>query len=80
MEITGGRGPDRCIDAMGQTHVKRSLSPLLKKIEDGQIDPSFVVTHRLRLKEAPAAYKTFRDKKDGHIKVVLLPPDMTRDE
>ncbi len=57
----------------GQTHVQRYTKPLLKKIEDGEIDPSFVITHRLKLDDAPAAYKTFRDKQDGCIKVVLKP-------
>jgi threonine dehydrogenase-like Zn-dependent dehydrogenase len=58
---------------MGQTHVHRYLKPLLQKVEAGEIDPSFVITHRLRLDDAPGAYKTFRDKKDGCIKVVLKP-------
>lgn len=58
---------------MGQTHVHRYLPKLLAKITEGAIDPSFVVTHRYSLAEAPAAYKTFRDKKDGCIKVVLKP-------
>jgi threonine dehydrogenase-like Zn-dependent dehydrogenase len=57
----------------GQTHVQRYSESLLQKIESGQIDPSFVITHRLPLEEAPAAYKTFRDKTDGCIKVVLKP-------
>jgi threonine dehydrogenase-like Zn-dependent dehydrogenase len=57
----------------GQTHVQRYLEPLLKKIEDGEIDPSFVITHRLKLDEAPEAYKTFRDKEDNCVKVVLTP-------
>lgn len=57
----------------GQTHMQRYLRPLLKKIEDGKIDPSFIITHRVKLEDAPAAYKTFRDKKDGCIKVVLTP-------
>jgi threonine dehydrogenase-like Zn-dependent dehydrogenase len=56
---------------MGQTHVHRYLAPLLARIESGQIDPSFVITHRLPLTEAPAAYKTFCDRQDGCIKVVL---------
>jgi threonine dehydrogenase-like Zn-dependent dehydrogenase len=144
MELTGGRGPDRCIDAVGteahagdsfdavidkvktatllgtdrphvlretimccrkggtvsvpgvyigfldkipfgaamnkgltirtgQTHVHRYLKPLLQRIEDGEIDPAFVITHRLSLEDAPDAYKTFRDKKDGCIKVVMTP-------
>jgi len=57
----------------GQTHVQRYSSKLLGMIEEGQIDPSFVITHRLPLEEAPEAYKTFRDKEDGCIKVVLNP-------
>jgi threonine dehydrogenase-like Zn-dependent dehydrogenase len=57
----------------GQTHAQRYLAPLLKLIEDGQIDPSFVVTHVKPLEEGPEMYKTFRDKKDGCIKVVLKP-------
>ena len=57
----------------GQTHVQRFTAPLLKKIEARQIDPSFVITHRVPLEEAPAMYKTFRDKEDGCIKVVLKP-------
>ena len=58
---------------MGQTNVPRYHHQLLAKIEAGQIDPSFVITHRLPLEEAPEAYRTFRDKKDGCIKVVLTP-------
>ena len=57
----------------GQTHVARYHRELLKRIEAGEIDPSFVVTHRLPLEEAPTAYKTFRDKEDSCIKVVLNP-------
>ena len=57
----------------GQTHVQRYLAPLLKKIEDKEIDPSFVITHKVKLEEAPKLYKTFRDKKDGCVKVVLTP-------
>ncbi|MFO0811555.1 MAG: zinc-dependent alcohol dehydrogenase [Gemmataceae bacterium] len=57
----------------GQTHTQRYTRPLLAKIEAGEIDPSFVVTHSLKLDDGPAAYKTFRDKKDGCIKVVLKP-------
>ena len=57
----------------GQTHVQRYGGPLLKKIEDGEIDPSFVITHRRPLVDAPEMYRTFRDKKDGCIKVVLKP-------
>ena len=57
----------------GQTHMQRYMRPLLQKIEAGEIDPSFVITHRVKLADAPKAYKTFRDKKDGCIKVVLTP-------
>ncbi len=57
----------------GQTHVQRYLRPLLKKIEAGEIDPSFIITHEVKLGEAPAAYKMFRDKTEGCIKVVLHP-------
>jgi threonine dehydrogenase-like Zn-dependent dehydrogenase len=58
---------------MGQTHVHRYLPRLLQSIENGDIDPSFVVTHRAPLDEAPRMYRTFRDKQDGCIKVVLTP-------
>lgn len=144
MELTGGRGPDRCIDAVGaeahaggsldavvdkvktavhlgtdrphvlreaimccrkggtismpgvylgyldkipmgafmnkgltlrtgQTHTHRYLAPLLEKIENGEIDPSFVITHRATLEEGPSLYQRFRDKEDGCIKVVMRP-------
>lgn len=58
---------------MGQTHVQRYLEPLLKKVEDGEIDPSFVITHTAPLEQAPEMYETFRDKEDECIKVVLKP-------
>jgi threonine dehydrogenase-like Zn-dependent dehydrogenase len=57
----------------GQTHVQRYSQPLLKKIEAGEIDPSFVITHTPKLDDGPKMYKTFRDKEDGCIKVVLKP-------
>jgi threonine dehydrogenase-like Zn-dependent dehydrogenase len=57
----------------GQTHVQRYLRPLLDRIRRGEIDPSFVVTHRMRLEDAPQAYKMFRDKQNECIKVVLKP-------
>ena len=53
--------------------MQRYMKPLLKKIEIGVIDPSFVITHRVALENAPDAYKMFRDKKDGCVKVVLQP-------
>jgi threonine dehydrogenase-like Zn-dependent dehydrogenase len=58
---------------MGQTHVQQYLEPLLSKVEVGEIDPSFVITHKIGLQDAPGAYKTFRDKEDGCIKVVIKP-------
>ncbi len=58
---------------MGQTHMQRYLNPLLQRIESGEIDPSFVITHRIKIEEAPQAYETFRDKKDDCIKVVIKP-------
>ena len=61
---------------MGQTHVPRYTRPLLEKIEAGAIDPSFVITHVAPLEAAPELYKTFRDKKDGCIKVVLKPHEV----
>jgi len=57
----------------GQTHVQRYLRPLLQRIEDGEIDPSFVVTHRMPLDEAPDAYEMFLNKTHECIKVVLKP-------
>ena len=143
MEMTGGRGPDRCIDAVGtdahgtgvaaksdrvkqrlkleddrpyvlreaikccrkggtlsvpgvyvgradnirfgsimnkaltiktgQTHVQRYLDPLLDKIESGEIDPSFVVTHEAPLTDGPEMYEKFNEKSDGCIKAILTP-------
>jgi threonine dehydrogenase-like Zn-dependent dehydrogenase len=58
---------------MGQTHVKKYYNKLLKMIEEGNIDPSFVVTHKMSLEDAPRGYKIFRDKEDKCIKVVLKP-------
>ncbi|MDX1962042.1 MAG: zinc-dependent alcohol dehydrogenase [Pirellulales bacterium] len=57
----------------GQTHMQKYMRPLLDKIESGEIDPSFVITHRVDLEDAPAAYKLFRDKQEGCIKVVIKP-------
>ncbi len=58
---------------MGQTQVHRYLRPLLTMIKEGKIDPSFVVTHRLELDDAPHGYDIFRKKEDGCIKVVMKP-------
>jgi threonine dehydrogenase-like Zn-dependent dehydrogenase len=53
--------------------VNRWTDDLLRRIEEGQIDPSFVITHRVGLEDGPRLYDTFRDKQDGCIKVVLRP-------
>jgi threonine dehydrogenase-like Zn-dependent dehydrogenase len=57
----------------GQTHVNRWTDDLLRRIEEGQIDPSFVITHTVSLQEGPEMYKVFRDKQDSCVKVVLKP-------
>jgi len=57
----------------GQTHVQRYLRPLLERVQKGEIDPSFVITHTLPLDEAPRAFRMFRDKTDNCVKVVLKP-------
>ena len=57
----------------GQTHVNRWTDDLLRRIVEGQIDPSFVITHTVSLEEGPDMYTTFRDKQDGCIKVVMKP-------
>ncbi|MCE5267902.1 MAG: glutathione-dependent formaldehyde dehydrogenase [Planctomycetaceae bacterium] len=56
----------------GQTHAQRYMRPLLERIQSGQIDPSFVITHRLRLDDAPRGYDMFNHR-DGCIKVVMKP-------
>jgi threonine dehydrogenase-like Zn-dependent dehydrogenase len=58
---------------MGQTHVNRWSDDLLRRIEEGQLDPSFVITHTVPLERGPAMYETFRDKQDACIKVVMKP-------
>ena len=57
----------------GQTHMHKYMRPLLARIEAWESDPSFVITHRVPLEKAPEMYKTFRDKYDKCIKVVLKP-------
>ena len=57
----------------GQTHVHRYMRPLLNRIEKGEIDPTFVITHHMPLSEAPNGFKIFNDKQDECIKVVLKP-------
>ena len=55
----------------GQTHVHRYLRPLLDRIDQGQIDPSFIITHKAKLEDAPRMYETFKHKTDDCLKVVL---------
>ena len=57
----------------GQTHVKRWADDLLRRIDEGEINSDFVLTHTAPLGRAPEMYKTFRDKKDGCVKVLLKP-------
>jgi threonine dehydrogenase-like Zn-dependent dehydrogenase len=57
----------------GQCHVQRYMRPLLEHIEAGRLDPTFVITHRLGLEDAPAGYDTFKEKQDDCMKVVLKP-------
>jgi threonine dehydrogenase-like Zn-dependent dehydrogenase len=57
----------------GQCHVQRYMKPLLERIQNGEIDPSFVITHRMRLEDAPEGFDLFLNKEDDCIKVVLKP-------
>jgi threonine dehydrogenase-like Zn-dependent dehydrogenase len=57
----------------GQCHVQRYWQPLLDRIQNGEIDPSFVITHRMRLDEAPNGFGIFNDKQDDCIKIVMKP-------
>jgi threonine dehydrogenase-like Zn-dependent dehydrogenase len=57
----------------GQCHVHRYMKPLLEHIEAGRIDPTFIITHRLDLDEAPSGYETFKHKEDECMKVILNP-------
>ncbi len=59
--------------AMGQTHMHKYLKPLLKTIEDGKIDPSFLISHRIGIEEVPDMYKIWRDKLDAVTKIVIDP-------
>ncbi|MCU7490843.1 MAG: glutathione-dependent formaldehyde dehydrogenase [Ignavibacteria bacterium] len=58
---------------MGQTHVQKYMAPLLKMIEDGKIDPSQIITHRIKIEDAPRGYAIFRNKEDNCVKVVMKP-------
>ena len=55
----------------GQTHVQRYMKPLLARIENGEIDPTMIITHRIGMDDVPDAYQMFRDKEDDCIKVVV---------
>jgi threonine dehydrogenase-like Zn-dependent dehydrogenase len=57
----------------GQCHVQRYLRPLLERVQNGEIDPSFVISHQLPLEEAPRGYEMFKNKEDDCVKVVLKP-------
>jgi threonine dehydrogenase-like Zn-dependent dehydrogenase len=63
---------------MGQTHMHKYLPRLLGLIEEGAIDPTFIITHRVTLDDAPTMYETFRNKEDGCIKVVMSPHASSR--
>ncbi|MBA2647626.1 MAG: glutathione-dependent formaldehyde dehydrogenase, partial [Pyrinomonadaceae bacterium] len=58
---------------MGQTHMHKYMRPLLGRIEKGEIDPSFIITHRMMLDDAPHGYEIFKHKQDNCIKIVLKP-------
>ncbi len=58
---------------MGQTHMQRYLQPLLSRIEKGELDPSFIISHRIGIEEIPEAFRIFRDKTYGCTKVVIDP-------
>ena len=58
---------------MGQTHMQKYMRPLLERVRKGEIDPSFLITHRVGIDDVPRMYKTFRDQKNDCIKVVLRP-------
>lgn len=58
---------------MGQTHMHKYMPGLLNRIERGELDPSFIITHRVTLDDAPTMYRTFREKHDNCVKVVMKP-------
>ncbi|HEV2647235.1 MAG TPA: zinc-dependent alcohol dehydrogenase [Acidobacteriaceae bacterium] len=58
---------------MGQTHMQKYMKPLLDRIEAGQIDPSYIISHRITLDQAPEMYKVWRDKKENVTKIVIDP-------
>ncbi|MGI4755627.1 MAG: zinc-dependent alcohol dehydrogenase [Janthinobacterium lividum] len=58
---------------MGQTHMHKYLKPLLQSVEEGRIDPSFLISHRIGIQDVPDMYKIWRDKKDRVTKIVIDP-------
>jgi threonine dehydrogenase-like Zn-dependent dehydrogenase len=58
---------------MGQTNMHNYMKPLLERIEKGQIDPSYIISHRITLDEAPEMYNIWRDKKENVTKIVIDP-------
>jgi threonine dehydrogenase-like Zn-dependent dehydrogenase len=58
---------------MGQTNMHNYMKPLLARIESGQIDPSYIISHRITLEEAPRMYEVWRDKKEFVTKIVIDP-------
>ena len=58
---------------MGQTHMQKYMKPCLERVLAGDIDLRFLITHRMKLDEAPSCYKTFCNKEDDMMKVVLTP-------
>ncbi len=58
---------------MGQTNMHKYLAPLLERIQKGEIDPSFIISHRLSLEDAPTGYKNFHDNQNDWNKVVMRP-------
>jgi threonine dehydrogenase-like Zn-dependent dehydrogenase len=57
----------------GQTHVQRYMRPLLERIQKGEIDSTFVITHHMKLEDAPKGYDIFKNKEDNCVKIVLKP-------
>jgi threonine dehydrogenase-like Zn-dependent dehydrogenase len=55
----------------GQTHVQRYMKPLLARIENGEIDPTLIISHRVGIDDVPDAFEMFRNKEDDCIKVVV---------
>ncbi len=58
---------------MGQTNMHKYLKPLLERVEQGQIDPSFMISHRIGIQDTPEMYKIWKEKKDRVTKIVIDP-------